>query len=77
MLCTVALVVPLTDGFLCFEEECEIIVEQNCKYEPLQTLDEFPVQKKEFEDAWRGYEKDKPPVVLFFKVSAPPEMRID
>lgn len=68
---------PLTDDFLCFEEECEIIVEQNCHYERLPTLDEFPVQQKEFEEAWDGCKKAKPPVVLFYRVSAPPEMRID
>jgi hypothetical protein len=65
------------DEFMCFSNECEVVVECGCTYVPIVNLDDYPVQNEEWKMAWDEF-KELPqkedwvqPDVAFFRVMPP------
>lgn len=67
-----AITSTLSDSFLCYGKECEIIVEPGCVYNRIEDFEEFEVHKKEWEEVERGLNPAKtPPKVEFYHVLPP------
>jgi hypothetical protein len=67
----------LSDSFLCFEEECEVIVEPGCQYMRMNDLSAHPVHQEEWQKTETQIKPAKRPAkVEFYRVLAPRRLRV-